>query len=134
MSRLLTPMPSPRGTNREGLFMRSPAFSVAHDAGVEWTRERRADALKDPGAVDLDERIAQTRQALEEHLADVIADRGDLNRALEFLNSYASALTDPGEDPVEAEDKGRRMGMDMRRGGPNRVATMLKGIKPPRRV
>ena len=64
----------------------------------------------------------------------MIADRGDLNRALEFLNSYASALTDPGEDPVEAEDKGRRMGMDMRRGGPNRVAAMLKGIKPPRRV
>jgi len=119
-------------------------YRGGRDQGQEWTKQRRADARNDPGKVDLDEKIAQTRKDLEEHLSDVIPDQGDLNRALEFLNSYASALTDPGEDEERADDPGAkrfereggptsldaRLGMDSR----GRLGRVLKGFRAPARA
>ncbi len=143
----MRPMPSPRGTNRARLFLRSPAYGVAHDQGVEWTKERRREALKDPSAVDVDEKIRSTRKDLEDHLAKVISDPSDLDRAIGLLNSHASALTDPGpegEDEGEGEGEqergaqklgtapgGGRMGMD--RGG-GKLARLFREFPAPRKV
>ncbi len=66
----LVPMPSPRGTNREGLYLRSSGSGAAYDAGVPWTKERQADAQARPGAVDLDEKIEHTRKALDRTSAE----------------------------------------------------------------
>ena len=74
----LVPMPSPRGTNREGLYLRSSGSGVAYDAarrgsGVRggrdaanpWTKEKRRDARNDPGAVDWTKRLSRRAETLK---------------------------------------------------------------------
>jgi hypothetical protein len=88
MSYAMRPMPSPRGTNRAGLFLPSRSGVVlAMDAKPAWSRTRRPRlGYDDAGAVDPREPgdAADPFEELTEFLAGKLSS-GDLDQVKQYL-------------------------------------------------
>lgn len=112
------PMPSPMNTNFGRLWLLAPgARGAADDARPSWDRPRARDQEETQRYRDKDrehdtearadraDEIEQCRREPDDHLADVIRDEDDLNRAHLLINSYASALTDGEGEDAEAPQR-----------------------------
>jgi len=106
----LSAMPSPRGTNREGLFVR-PLGSAA--AAFDAAQRRRANDAVDPDA------LKESVDNLTGHLGATLQG-DDLTKAYSLLSALLNAAV-PADDPADkdddeaAEDRRRKMAGDRKR-------------------
>jgi hypothetical protein len=118
-----TPMPSPRGSNREGLFL--PA-RLANDAALDPRNasDRRRGRARDQGGGPDDDDLAAAVSDLQEHLNNSIGDPGALTQAHalveRLLGVCGAGQTDDeaGNDPNQQNEtsglRDARRGMDRR--------------------
>jgi hypothetical protein len=107
----LSAMPSPRGTNREGLYLR-PLGSAA--AAFDAAQRRRANDAVDPDA------LKQSVDNLTGHLGATLQG-DDLTKAYSLLSELLNAAVpaddpdDPNADPDDEASDRRRMAGDRKR-------------------